>query len=256
MLVENTLLWGLVDKVEIAIQRLRMYEPPEGYYGADSGGKDSCTVRRLAEMAGVKVDWHHNLTTVDAPETIQFIRQYHPEVSIDRPEQSMWQIIVNHGCPPTRLFRYCCEELKERGGVGRVVLTGIRWAESPKRAKRGMVESCYKMTKRYVHPIIDWPDGDVWEFIRQEHLPYCSLYDEGFDRLGCIMCPQGGTRQMERDAARWPKYYQAYLRAFNRMLARRAELGKPTEWQNAQDVMNWWIYGKREEPEDQFSMFA
>lgn len=40
MLVENTL-WGKRDKVKIAIERLRQFEPEEGYYLAFSGGKDS-----------------------------------------------------------------------------------------------------------------------------------------------------------------------------------------------------------------------
>lgn len=39
-LLEETL-FGTHDKVAIAIQRLRTFEPPEGYYLAFSGGKDS-----------------------------------------------------------------------------------------------------------------------------------------------------------------------------------------------------------------------
>ena len=191
MLIDQTL-WGTINKVEVAIKRLRMYEPPEGYYLAFSGGKDSVCLLRLAEMAGVKYDAHYNLTTVDPPELVRFIREQHPGVAVDRPEQSMWDLIVEHGMPPTRLVRYCCEELKERGGEGRVVLTGIRAEESRKRAQRGMVEQCYKLSKYYIHPIIDWLKEDVWQFIRQEELSYCSLYDEGFKRLGCVMCPQGG----------------------------------------------------------------
>lgn len=35
--------------------------------------------------------------------------------------------------PPTRLMRYCCEVLKERGGKGRLKITGVRWAESENR---------------------------------------------------------------------------------------------------------------------------
>jgi len=38
MLIENTL-FGERDKVKIAIERLRAFCPPEGYYLAFSGGK-------------------------------------------------------------------------------------------------------------------------------------------------------------------------------------------------------------------------
>lgn len=33
------------DKVEVAIKRLKTFEPCEGYYVADSGGKDSCAAK-------------------------------------------------------------------------------------------------------------------------------------------------------------------------------------------------------------------
>ena len=36
------------DKVQIAIERLRAFEPPEGYYLAFSGGKDSQCIYHLA----------------------------------------------------------------------------------------------------------------------------------------------------------------------------------------------------------------
>ena len=49
-------------------------------------------------------------------------------------------------------------------------------------------------SKHLINPIIDWEDEDVWEFINQYEIPYCSLYDEGFARLGCIGCPMSGKR--------------------------------------------------------------
>lgn len=67
MLVETNL-FGTTDKVQKAIDRLRMFEPPEGYYLAFSGGKDSQTIYHLTKMAGVKFDAHYNHTTVDPPE--------------------------------------------------------------------------------------------------------------------------------------------------------------------------------------------
>ena len=49
-------LYGEIDKVARAMARLRLHEPPEGYYVAFSGGKDSCVVpdcgwmRRMCEV--------------------------------------------------------------------------------------------------------------------------------------------------------------------------------------------------------------
>ena len=125
-LVEETL-FGVHDKVSIALQRLRTFEPAEGYYLAFSGGKDSQCVYHLCKEAGVKFDAHYSLTTVDPPEVIYFMREHYPDVIVDRHDTTMWKLIVKKGMPPTRMVRYCCDELKEGGGRGRVMVTGVRW---------------------------------------------------------------------------------------------------------------------------------
>jgi len=229
-------------RVEMSIARLRQFEPPEGYYLAFSGGKDSITIYRLAEMAGVRFDAHYRVTTVDPPELVRFIKEHYPQVSRDRPEMSMFRLILHKKWPPMRTQRYCCEWLKEQGGDGRFVVTGIRAEESPRRARRGLIEACTQgRDKRYLHPIIDWTEADVWEFIREQGLAYCSLYDEGFKRLGCILCPM--ARAPERDAARWPQFRKAYVRTFDRLLRLRDEVGLETtaDFQTGEDVYQWWI---------------
>jgi phosphoadenosine phosphosulfate reductase len=129
-----------VDKVKIAIERLKCFEPPEGYYLAFSGGKDSVVIKRLAEMAGVKFDAHYNATTVDPPELVRFIREHHPDVEIVKPDIPMRKLIVQKTMPPSRLVRYCCEHYKEKHGAERITVTGTRWAESPNRkANQGLV---------------------------------------------------------------------------------------------------------------------
>lgn len=132
------------EKEKTAIERLRAFEPPDGYYLAYSGGKDSDCIKILAQLADVKFEAVHNLTTVDAPETVQYIKSQ-KDVKIDRAFDkngkhiTMWNLIVKKGLPPTRLMRYCCEELKERGGKGKVVVTGVRWDESARRKESAAV---------------------------------------------------------------------------------------------------------------------
>lgn len=128
------------DKVEVAIKRLKTFEPCEGYYVADSGGKDSCAAKALCALAGVKHDSHYSATTVDPPELVRFIREYHKDTEIIKPELSMRKLIIMKQFPPTRFARYCCEYLKEPHGSGRVTVTGVRWAESKnRRNNQGLV---------------------------------------------------------------------------------------------------------------------
>jgi phosphoadenosine phosphosulfate reductase len=232
----------LKDRIDESIDIMRTLEPPEGYYLAFSGGKDSVVLYDLAVKAGVKFDAHYNITTADPPELVKFIREHYPTVSMDRPEQTMWQTIGNHAMPPTRLVRYCCALLKERGGEGRVVLTGVKKSDSVKRRK-ALVSSCRKNGKVVVNPLLNWVDEEIWEYIHSENIPYCSLYGEGFTRLGCIGCPMGNHAQRVGQFARWPKFRAMYIRAFEKMVSRRRERGlvSRVNWTTAEDVMSWWL---------------
>lgn len=136
----------LQEKERIAIERLKAFEPNEPYHLCYSGGKDSDVIRILAQLAGVKHELHHNLTSVDAPETVRYVKSI-PDMHIDIPHDkdgnrvSMWSLIVKNGIPPLRIARYCCSELKEKGGEGRLKITGVRAAESVSRKKNaGLVK--------------------------------------------------------------------------------------------------------------------
>lgn len=70
-------------KEQKAIERLKAFEPADGYYLAYSGGKDSDCIKVLAQLAGVKFEAVHNLTTIDAPETVRYVQSL-PDVRIDK----------------------------------------------------------------------------------------------------------------------------------------------------------------------------
>ena len=259
-----------------------------------SGGKDSDTIRILAELAGINFEIHNNHTTVDSPTTVRYIRsvmkQYGERGFIHYPEKTMWQLIVEKMFPPTRLARYCCAELKEKGGKGRRKITGVRWAESNNRknnqglvtiigkqkevqkiaqeaeanfniTKRGgiilntdnsserrVVESCYRTTSTMINPIIDWTDEDVWNFLHYYGCESNPEYCEGEKRIGCIGCPLAGGKQQKKEFAKYPKYRQAYVRAFDRMVKALEQKGRKTfdpdngyYWKDGESVMRWWV---------------
>lgn len=146
------------------------------------------------------------------------------------------------------------------------MVTGVRWAESAKRQKNRsgleidignkrrklegpdnpqneeMARFCPTKGKHILNPIIDWSNEEVWEFIKRYNIPYCSLYDEGYTRLGCIGCPM--SRHQREELERYPKYKKAYLRAFSEMLIELNKGEIKPNWKTAEEVMEWWIDGQ------------
>lgn len=107
---------------------------------------------------------------------------------------------------------------------------------------RRMVEQCFRTNKTLLNPIIDWEDDDVWEFLNNVlKVPHCKLYDEGYDRLGCIGCPINATNQAS-ELKKYPKYANLYLKAFDKMIKKRVEKEMPVDWKNAEEVMEWWTH--------------
>lgn len=242
---------------ETAIARLREFQPPEGYYLAFSGGKDSVVLKDLAIKSGVKFDAHYNVTTIDPPELVRFIRKHHPEIEWRHQSRPFLRLLEVRGFP-SRKGRWCCEEYKEGGGSGRVVLTGIRAAESARRGKRRMVENCMRdPSKRYVHPIIDWSEEDVWRYIRSNNIPYCELYDQGWKRIGCIFCPMATPKNRYRDFHRYPRYVSAFLKSFQILYAKRKANGNTAidRWEDGDSMFEYYLGDGRDERGQQFMHF-
>jgi phosphoadenosine phosphosulfate reductase len=271
-LIEDNLVYGKINKVEKAIERIRLYSEAslqltsKPYYVGYSGGKDSDAIRILCSFADVPHELVHNHTTIDAPETVNYIRTILPPERINKPIKSMWELIVEKGIPPTRIIRYCCPVLKEKGGKDRFVMTGVRWAESNSRKKnrgslellgskkensiilnsdnnenRHLFESCIKKKRRILNPIIDWTDEDVWEFLSHYGCKSNPLYEMGYKRVGCVGCPMASkTRYKEfRD---FPKYKNMYIKAFDKMIKINSHIDYT--WKSGEEVFDWWLNDK------------
>ena len=271
------------DLEQTAIERLkaasdmslRLFEKP--LVITYSGGKDSDVLLHLARASGIPFEALHSLTTADAPETVRHVydtfrrlEEKGVKCTVDKHVQpdgsrvTMWNLIPRKLMPPTRLMRYCCAVLKEGGGKDRFIATGVRWAESTARKRRGglevltskpqsklilsndndedrrLFETCQLKGKRVVNPIIDWKDNEVMDYAAVEKIPMNPLYCEGFHRVGCVGCPMASKNRIMEFAC-YPRIKAAYIRAFDRMLEERRKRSLPCQWQSGVDVFHWWM---------------
>ena len=206
---------------------------------------------------------------------------------------NMFSLIAQKGIPPTRLVRYCCGVFKEGTEKNKVVALGVRAAESKRRQNRDIfstsvgklanskhfslphVQEVFKEVKEQdeiwdcaivstarkqktilVNPIYDWSDAEVWEYIHENNIAYNELYDMGYSRVGCILCPLANKREKQRDILTFPAYKERYIKAFEKMLEVRKERGKDDGnggvWKDAESVFKWWIEDKTIEGQMKF----
>lgn len=118
-----------------------------------SGGKDSDVMVQLALECLQTSDFEvlNSHTTLDAPETVYYIRDKFKELNEkgvktsinyshypDGRPKTIWSLIVDKEIPPTRIQRYCCKELKEVSTPNRFVAVGVRASESTGRKGRNV----------------------------------------------------------------------------------------------------------------------
>jgi phosphoadenosine phosphosulfate reductase len=254
------------NKIKVAIELIQKAESlalkyqDYGFHLAFSGGKDSQVIYELCKMAGVKFRPVMQITTIDPPELMKFVRKNYPDVIMERPKINFYKLIIKYQSLPTIMRRFCCKELKEQSGGNTVTIIGIRRAESNKRAKRNELEiSGHKYSnsldqfnidnkdqvlcingkdKILLSPIINWSNSDIWNFIRNHKLKYCELYDQGYTRIGCMFCPNCTIKSKQRDR----NHYPGVEKEIKKSIAELCKRGKYAEFNNdVDDIFNWWI---------------
>jgi len=213
---EFSLAYLVPKSIEFMIEH---FPEKQGYWEvAFSGGKDSIVLYDIVKKSGLPHHVHYVNTTIDPPELVRFIKEKYPEVEILHapPFFQMWK---KKGIQPFMFARWCCDTQKKNVAPHIPTLCGVRAEESFNRKKRGAI------IKQSYYPIFDWPTEEIWIYIHKNKLEYPSLYDEGFHRIGCIMCPfiYGSDKQVGRNINRWPKHYAAMKRFFFKWQNRNPE---------------------------------
>ncbi len=170
-----------------------------------SGGKDSLTTLDLTRNAvkkPIKVFFAN--TGIEFPETVEFARRFCKDNKIELIEveakEAFRENLPSFG-PPAKDFRWCCKVCKlgpinavmeecTRGGRKCLTIDGKRKFESFTRSRIApKEENPFIPGQVSVFPIRNWRAIEVWLYIHYRKLEYNPLYDEGFERVGCWLCP-------------------------------------------------------------------
>lgn len=261
---------------------------------AFSGGKDSCVCKWLLQQAGVEFDAFFSNTTMEAPETIAFIRKHHAEVKWRNPTPSkkvcerygikygfvpmMTAVAKLNKVAPTRGCRWCCEVYKETcPKTDRTIVLGVRQWESKRRQAKWTKQVCEIRGQKLLLPILFWTDEEVWTCIRENNIPYCKLYDEGFTRIGCVGCPLQEISSQRIEFNRWPNYERNWKRAIIANWEKWHDVPRFKDglwryhhkFKSGEEYWQWWLTRKRdprncgfefpfpeEDPEEAPSLFS
>lgn len=106
-----------------------------------------------------------------------------------------WKFLIN---APFKISDVCCEYLKKqpletyfkRHSIRPMV--GIMRQDSDRRGKM-LAHQCnlYDLKHPMSYPLRNWTDEYVWAYIFEYGVQYCSVYNKGEKRTGCVFCMFG-----------------------------------------------------------------
>lgn len=196
-----------------------------------SGGKDSLAVLNLTKKAVKKFEAFYIDTGLEFPETTRFVEDMASKsdipIKVERAGKAFDESFPIFG-PPAKDFRWCCKVCKlgpitnllSRYEVGVITIDGKRRYESFQRGGISTVEkNPFVPGQTSVYPIKDWRAIEVWLYIHMEKLPYNELYDKGFERIGCWLCPAALQAEYVRMKELHPDLYGEWEKMLHKWAA-------------------------------------
>lgn len=151
------------------------------------------------------------------PESLQLINQteqkYGFQYEILRPEESSVQEMVSaHGedlyYKSLELRKNCCRvrkivPLKKKLDDLDAWICGLRREQSVTRTDLEKVawDEVFGLVK--INPLADWSENQIWDYIRENQIPYHALHDKGYPSIGCVPCTRAIKEGEDVRAGRW-----------------------------------------------------
>jgi len=205
-----------------------------------SGGKDSLIALHLTLNALGDAELLFNDTGLELPDTIKNVenvsRKYGLKLTIAAAGNIFWKAVKIFG-PPGKDYRWCCKVTKlvplartarKKWPHKALNIVGQRAFESIDRAKSPII-----WRNRWIPhlvsatPIQEWNQLLEWLYIKKHGLPYNPLYDKGFERLGCFLCPASTLAEFKEVERTCPQLWDKWVKELEYW---REKLGQPKEW--------------------------
>lgn len=179
----------------------------------------------LEDMLLTDVINQHNLPislfTIDTgrlpPQTYDLMHllkeQYHIPLAIYFPDAcDLENFVNNHGCNAFYQsidYRKLCCSIRKIGPLKRALsgndlwITGLRSGQSITRSQMEIFEYDEQFKIHKCNPLLNWSQAEVWSYIKNHHVPYNILHDQGFPSIGCAPCTRRVEAYEDERAGRW-----------------------------------------------------
>lgn len=206
-----------------------------------SGGKDSLVAYLLVEKAlEASPPLFFMDTGLELPETLDYLNSFAQGRDVrvigQKSGDQYWESIDSFG-PPARDFRWCCKVLKlgpaatsisEDMGGSTLSFLGQRRLESFQRSIEPRVTTNPWVPGQIsANPIRNWNALEVWLYIFREEAPFNPLYNSGYHRIGCFLCPSSPLAEFEGLRKTHPELHNQWLTS---MYTWAEKFRLPREW--------------------------
>jgi len=93
--------------------------------------------------------------------------------------------------------------LKRALGELDIWITGLRASQSVTREDLNVVEYDESNSVIKINPLLNWSEDDVWDFVKENKVPYNKLHDQGFPSIGCAPCTRAVKDGEDVRSGRW-----------------------------------------------------
>jgi len=185
-------------------------------FSTSLGAEDQAITKMIAD-----IDPGMYIFTLDTgrmfPETYDLLdvtrQRYKVHIKVFFPQQEEVEEMVNR--KGINLFyesvenrKQCChtrkiEPLKRALENVDVWISGLRREQSVTREDLALVEWDNLNQKIKLNPLISWTSADLWNYIKQNDIPYNPLHNQGFPSIGCQPCTRAVEPGEDIRAGRW-----------------------------------------------------